>query len=124
MKRQDLTTSGLINRLHQIAEIGIVNAKEDKEILFAAAGRLYDLRAALDPLWNRYLILDEGLYLGGFTEDGESWWTADKNQAKNFERQEEANAYLDDKFMLIGGGCVVLRGDSDAQGLSIFFKKV
>ena len=119
--RPDYTTSGLIREPNRLAEIGIVNAKEDTETLRVAADRLFSMREELDPLWNRWLILDEGLFLERIDENGESIWTDNKDDTVWFEEREEAEKYINDHIMQLGGGCAVLRGDLKAGGMNIFF---
>ena len=115
-----MTTTKLIEKLRDLAKIGIVNAKEDSEVLMEAADRLFTLRAKADPRWDEWLILDEGLFLGGMT-DGEADMTMVKDEAISFGKKEDAEAYLETITDELGGGCVVLRGDVDAGGLDIEF---
>lgn len=113
-----MTISDAIKKMNDLADIGIVNAKEDAEALHETAKILYRLRERLDPRWNEWLIMDEGQFLAAF-HDGESEWTGNKDEAIAFEKQEDAEAYLDQMWEKLGGGIAVLRGDIDAYGMSI-----
>ena len=119
-KELKMTTTELIEKLNELADIGIVNARIDSETLQWAAERLYELRAKADPMWNLWLIMDEGLFLSEIGDE-ESDWTECKDHAVSFSSKEEAQKYLDDHFMEIGGGNVVMRGDVDAGGVVIDF---
>ena len=115
-----MTTTYLIQRLNDLAQIGIVNAKNDTLVLQEAAERLAALRAKADPMWNLWLIEDEGLFLSELGEE-ESDWTEIKDQAISFTDKDEAEKFLDDHFMEIGGGLVRLRGDVDDGSVDIDF---
>ena len=115
-----MTTSDLISKVLNLAEIGIVNAKQDKDTLIEAADRLYDLREKLDPRWYEYLILDDGMFLENI-EDQESNWTTEKDRAMSFISSEDAEKYLEEYGDILAGGCVVQRDDVDAGGMSISF---
>lgn len=115
-----MTISDAIKKMNDLADIGIVNAKEDAEALRETAKILYRLRERLDPRWNEWLIMDEGHFLAAF-HDGESEWTENKDGAIAFEKQEDAEAYLDQMWEKLGDGIAVLRGDIDAYGMSIIF---
>ena len=58
-----MTISDAIKKMNDLADIGIVNAKEDAEALRETAKILYRLRERLDPRWNEWLIMDEGQFL-------------------------------------------------------------
>ena len=75
-----MTTTQLIEKVRSLAQIGIVNAKEDAAILQEAADRLHELRAKADPKWYQWLIMDDGLFLVSI-KDGESDWTEHKDDA-------------------------------------------
>ena len=115
-----MTTTKLIEKLRDLATIGIVNAKEDSLTLMEAADRLHQLLAKLDPRWAEWLIMDEAMFLAGMN-DGEADMTMEKDDAISFEKKEDAEAYLETITDDLGGGCVVLRGDVDAGGLNIEF---
>lgn len=115
-----MTISDAIKKMNDLADIGIVNAKEDAEALRETAKILFRLRERLDPRWNEWLIMDEGQFLMAF-HDGESEWTGNKDEAIAFEKQKDAEAYLDQMWEKLGGGIAVLRGDIDAYGMSIIF---
>lgn len=115
-----MTTTEMIKKLNTLAEIGIVNAKDDTAVLQEAAVRLFDLRAKADPMWNQWLIEDEGLFLSELGEE-ESDWTEIKDQAISFTDKDEAEKFLDDHFMEIGGGLVRLRGDVDDGSIDVNF---
>lgn len=68
-----MTISDAIKKMNDLADIGIVNAKEDAKALRETAKILYRLREKLDPRWNEWLIVDEGQFLAAF-HDGESEW--------------------------------------------------
>lgn len=116
-----MTTTQLIKRLKDLAEIGIVNAREDTTALLEAADRLHELRAKADPKWYQWLIMDDGLFLVGI-KDGESDWTEHKDDAMAFGVKEEAERFLDEHFMETGGGHAVLRGDVEScSNIEIFY---
>ena len=115
-----MTTTQLIKRLKDLAEIGIVNAREDTTALLEAADRLHELRAKADPKWYQWLIMDDGLVLVSI-KDGESDWTEHKDDAMAFGVREEAEKFLDEHFMETGGGHAVLRGDVEACSNIEFF---
>lgn len=121
LEMPDYTTSGLIRALNYMAEVGIVNAKEDTETLRMAADRLFSLRESLDPLWNRWLIMDDGLFLEEISLDGESLWTDIKDDAMWFEDKESAEKYIDENTREIVGSSAVLRGDCNSFPLNIIF---
>lgn len=116
-----VTISELIIRLDEIADMGIVNAREDTSVLREAAETIERLRAALDPRWREYVIVDEGMFLSEIGEDGDSDWTVIKDQAVSFSTREAAQKYLASHFMEIGGGCVVQRGDIISLGGTEFY---
>ena len=119
-----MTTTELIEKLGSLADIGIVNAKDDAETLREAAARLFELRAKADPRWSEWLILDEGFFVEVFDGD-EAVMTCVKDHALSFASRIEADAWLDaGNFERIGGGCPVLRGDCDAEGMKIFFNGI
>lgn len=104
-----MTTSELIKKLESLADIGVVNAKEDKKTLMEAAARLYHMREKLDPDWHMWMIEDDGLFLERMHGE-ESAWTADKDDAVHFDSEEDAQNYIDN---FLGDGCPVLRGDCE-----------
>ena len=121
-----MTTTELINKLRKMSIKRRTLSpwrKDERRILKEAADRLHELRAKLDPMWDRWLIMDDGLFLSELGEDGESDWTDIKNQAVSFSTRKAAEEYLDEHFMEIGGGVTVLRGDIDAiNSFSIFYE--
>ena len=119
-----MTTTELIDRLRKMSikwKAMALWRKDEWRVMREAADRLMELRAKLDPMWDQWLIMDEGLFLSEIGEDGDSDWTAIKDQAVSFSTREAAQKYLASHFMEIGGGCVVLRGDVDAAKMNIEF---
>lgn len=119
-----MTTTELISRLRRMSikwKALALWRKDERRVMKEAADRLHELRAKLDPMWDQWLIMDEGLFMSEIGEDGDSDWTEIKDQAVSFSTREAAQKYLASHFMEIGGGCVVLRGDVDAGGLNIEF---
>lgn len=106
-----MTTSELIKKLESLADIGIVNAKEDAKTLREAAARLYEMREQLDPKWNDWMIVDEGLLLA-HVDGEESEWTPDKNEAIVFENEDDANEFV---HTILGYGQAIIRGDYDPK---------
>lgn len=119
-----MTTTELINRLRRMSVKWKAMAlwrKDEWRVTKEAADRLHELRAKLDPMWDRWLIMDDGLFLSEIGEDGESDWTEIKDQAVSFSTRKDAEEYLDEHFMEIGGGVAVLRGDVEAAVTRIDF---
>ena len=119
-----MTTTELIKRLRKMSikwKAMALWRKDEWRVIKEAADRLHELRAKLDPMWDRWLIMDDGLLLSEIGEDGDSDWTAIKDQAVSFSTREAAQKYLASHFMEIGGGVVVLRGDVEAAVTKIDF---
>lgn len=114
-----MTTSQIVKKLNDLAKIGIVNAKEDTEVLLEAAKRMTELRAKACPKWNWWLIMDDGMFLESVSEDGETEWTKNEEDAMQFMPEDMeiaktiANAFC---------GQVVLYGDYDGFGAVITFE--
>ena len=115
-----VTISELIIRLDEIADMGIVNAREDTSVLREAAETIERLREALDPQWREYVIVDEGMFLTG-VHDGEGAFTVVKNDALSFKTQAKAQEYLDSVSDMIGSGTVLQRGDIISLGGTEFY---
>lgn len=119
-----MTTTELISRLRKMSikwKALALWRKDEWRAMKEAADRLHELRAKLDPMWDRWLIMDDGLFLSEIGEDGESDWTEIKDQAVSFSTRKDAEEYLDEHFMEIGGGVAVLRGDVEAAVTRIDF---
>jgi len=119
-----MTTTQLISRLRRMSikwKALALWRKDEWRVMKEAADRLHELRAKLDPMWDRWLIMDDGLFLSEIGEDGESDWTEIKDQAVSFSTRKDAEEYLDEHFMEIGGGVAVLRGDVEAAVTEIDF---
>lgn len=119
-----MTTTELISRLRKMSikwKALALWRKDEWRVMKEAADRLHELRAKLDPIWDRWLIMDDGLFLSEIGEDGESDWTEIKDQAVSFSTRKDAEEYLDEHFMEIGGGVAVLRGDVEAAVTEIDF---
>ena len=119
-----MTTTELISRLRKMSikwKALALWRKDEWRVMKEAADRLHELRAKLDPMWDRWLIMDDGLFLSEIGEDGESDWTEIKDQAVSFSTKKDAEEYLDEHFMEIGGGVAVLRGDVEAAVTRIDF---
>ena len=119
-----MTTTELISRLRKMSikwKALALWRKDEWRVMKEAADRLHELRAKLDPMWDRWLIMDDGLFLSEIGEDGESDWTEIKDQAVSFSTRKDAKEYLNEHFMEIGGGVTVLRGDVEAAVTEIDF---
>lgn len=119
-----MTTTELISRLRKMSikwKALALWRKDEWRVMKEAADRLHELRAKLDPMWDRWLIMDDGLFMSEIGEDGESDWTEIKDQAVSFSTRNDAEEYLDEHFMEIGGGVAVLRGDVEAAVTEIDF---
>lgn len=103
-----MTTTELIKKLNDLADVGIVNAREDTAALKEAAGRLYNLRSLAFPKWDWWLIMDDGLFLANVNKDGETEWTDNRDDAWQFapEERERADMIAEECY-----GEVVLYGD-------------
>ena len=116
-----MTTTQLIKRLKDLAEIGIVNAREDTTALLEAADRLFELRARAMPKWDRWLIMDEGLFLESISEDGETDWTKNKEDAMQFMPGDKETAETIADTVC---GQVVLYGDHEAWPTEFIFESI
>lgn len=119
-----MTTTQLISRLRRMSikwKALALWRKDEWRVMKEAADRLHELRAKLDPMWDQWLIMDDGLFLSEIGEDGESDWTEIKDQAVSFSTRKDAEEYLNEHFMEIGGGVAVLRGDVEAAVMKIDF---
>jgi len=111
-----MTTSQLIEKLKDLAKIGIVNAKEDTVVLLEAAARLIELRARACPKWNWGLIMDDGMFLESIDGD-ETNWTTIKEDAIQFCPEEMANGFAEQFMEGLDVGELVLYDDFDGYGV-------
>lgn len=116
-----MTTSQLIKKITDLAKIGIVNAKEDAEVLLEAAARLIELRAKACPKWNWGLIMDDGMFLESIDGD-ETNWTACKEYAIQFSPEEMENGFAEHFLDGLGEGELVLYDDYEGYGVKFEFK--
>ena len=113
-----MTTTQLIEKVRGLAQIGIVNAKEDTVVLLEAAARLIELRARACPKWNWGLIMDDGMFLESIDGD-ETNWTTRKEDAIQFCPEEMENGFADQVVAGLDMGELVLYDDYDGYGVEL-----
>ena len=114
-----MTTSQIVKKLNDLAKIGIVNAKEDTEMLLEAAKRMTELRAKACPKWNWWLIMDDGMFLESIDGD-ETNWTWNKEDAIQFSPEDKESGFADQFLDGLDVGELVMYDDYDAFGVVVF----